>query len=272
MQTVREHFDTPLGPLWHEWLVGDASITMRDSTLRMAIGAVSHDSYANSQLDDYGKRHGPFAWRPPLRMRVRARSSHPAWPPHVPADTASDAYLRGTAGFGFWNAGLSPGGKVLSLPDAVWFFAASRPSEIALVPDVPGWGWKAQVVHANRASSALQVVPTLATVAMARLGGPLAPAERWVRKLSGAHEAQLTASLRDWHTYELDWLPETATFRVDGVEVLHAPGPPRGPLGFVTWIDNQFAVVTPRGELRFGFVDTSPQWLELDSLEITPLG
>ena len=51
-----------------------------------------------------------------------------------------------------------------------------------------------------------------------------------------------------------------------------APNPPPGPLGFVAWIDNQYAVATPRGELRFGALTCGPQWLELASLSIEPLG
>jgi hypothetical protein len=56
-----------------------------------------------------------------------------------------------------------------------------------------------------------------------------------------------------------------AVFGVDGATVLRAPNPPRGPLGFVTWVDNQFAVATPRGQFHFGTLDAAEkQWLELD--------
>jgi hypothetical protein len=53
--------------------------------------------------------------------------------------------------------------------------------------------------------------------------------------------------------------------------VLVAPDPPPGPLGFVAWIDNQYAVATPRGSLRFGTLASEREWLALDALAITPL-
>src|SRR5579875_745817 len=79
-----------------------------------------------------------------LRMEVEARSSLPA---ATSADTKENNSLRGTAGFGFWNYPFSARGDILMLPEAVWFFYASPPSNMALVPGIPGWGWKAQVVH-----------------------------------------------------------------------------------------------------------------------------
>ena len=57
---------------------------------------------------------------------------------------ANQRLLRGTAGFGFWNYPLSLTGAVLRPPDAIWFFGASQPSNMALVPGMPGWGWKAK--------------------------------------------------------------------------------------------------------------------------------
>jgi hypothetical protein len=81
----------------------------------------------------------------------------------------------------------------------------------------------------------------------------------------------LTCSLTGWHDYRIDWGPEAAVFTVDGAEVLCAPDPPRGPLGFVAWVDNQYAVATPEGRFGFGLVATAePQWLELESVSITP--
>jgi len=81
----------------------------------------------------------------------------------------------------------------------------------------------------------------------------------------------LGAELTEWHEYALEWRAEEARFRVDGALVLAAPDPPRGPLGFVAWIDNQYAVATPRGALRFGTLASGREWLALDWLRITPL-
>ena len=49
---------------------------------------------------------------------------------------------------------------------------------------------------------------------------------------------------------------------------IHQPGP----LGFVAWVDNQYAIATPRGELRFGTIASEREWLELDYIRIQPLG
>ena len=230
--------------------------------------------YSNAQIDDYGKpRRANFLWRPPVHMQLRARASLPAYAAQPePVHDASRRYLLGTAGFGFWNGLLTLGGGVPRLPEAVWFFAASPPSNMALVPGSAGWGWKAQVVHAHRPGAVLAAIPTLATVGWTRLSGHgSASAARWVQRLSGASEAHLRTSFEDWHEYELDWHPDHACFRVDGIPVLDVPAPPRGPLGFVAWIDNQYAVATPEGALRFGTVSSSAEWLEIDWLRITPL-
>ncbi|MBO0792181.1 MAG: hypothetical protein J2P36_14715, partial [Ktedonobacteraceae bacterium] len=120
--------------------------------------------YADAQIDDYGQmRRSDFPWRPPLRMEVRARASLPA------AKPGKDRFLRGTAGFGFWNYPFSVRGDILMLPDAVWFFYASPPSNMALVPGVPGWGWKAQVVHTMRSGALLATVPTALATGWGRI-------------------------------------------------------------------------------------------------------
>ena len=142
---------------------------------------------------------------------------------------------------------------------------------MALVPDVPGWGWKAQVVHSMRAGALLATIPTAVTTGWALLTGNTRPAARWMQRLSGAHEALLTVDMTAWHNYVLEWQPHVATFQVDGETVLRVPNPPTRPLGFVAWLDNQFAIASPRGVLRFGTIASGPQWFELDSVRIAPL-
>jgi hypothetical protein len=271
-----DDFDTAtLDARWCLTCPGGGTAGASGSALRLAIPASRASVYANAQIDDYD--HQPrraYRWRPPLRLTVRARASAPQHPPS-PSVTATSvtganptSTLRGTAGFGFWNYPFAPTGAVLAPPEAIWFFYASPPSNMALVPSVPGWGWKAQVVHARRWGALAALPPALVTVAWARLTGHVAPAAAWVRRLSGAVEAHLVPDLADWHEYALEWRPEVARFLVDGAEVLTAPEPPRGPLGFVAWIDNHCAVATPRGTLRFGALDTPAQWLELDSVRV----
>lgn len=157
------------------------------------------------------------------------------------------------------------------LPEAVWFFYASPPSNMALVPNIPGWGWKAQVIHAMRPGALLATLPTALATGWGRLSQNSAPAARWLQKLSGAQEALLPVDMTSWHTYTLEWRQELAQFWVDGTLVLRAPHPPNRALGFIAWLDNQYAVATPRGILRFGATPTAAEWFAIDSIQITPL-
>ena len=157
------------------------------------------------------------------------------------------------------------------LPEAIWFFYASPPSNMALVPGIPGWGWKAQVVHSIQPGSLAATVPLAATIAFGLLTGKTRSAARWMQKVSGACESLLPVEMDEWHTYTLEWQPDEATFFVDDKLVLRAPHPPTRPLGFVAWLDNQYAIATPRGILRFSTVTSGPQWFEMDSVKIEPL-
>ena len=271
---MRDDFDgADLSPRWTRTCPGGGDLACAGSVLRLSFSRAARSRYTDAQIDDYDHlpRH-KFPWRPPLRMDVRARASHPQHPPTPASPSAADAStLVGTAGFGFWNYPFSTSGAVLALPDAVWFFYASPPANMALVPGIPGWGWKAQVVHARRWGALAAAGPALAAMGWARVTGREAPAARLLRQVSGATEAHLTPSLTEWHDYTIHWQRESARFLVDGEDVLVAPNPPTGPLGFVAWIDNQYAVATPRGQLRFGTLDAGPQWLELAHVHITSL-
>lgn len=278
---ITDEFDSSLSREWHPVCQGSGVVRVADSRLRLELPSAERGRYSNAQIDDYGNPLAPhFLWRPPLRMEVRARASLPADPTHpTPSPAASTTethghetdrrYLLGTAGFGFWNTLVTLGGGRPRLPEAVWFFAASRPSNMALVPGSPGWGWKAQVVHTHRWGAIGAGLPTLATVGWARMTGRgEAAAGAWLQRFSGASEAHLETALNNWHEYTLDWQADSASFFVDGLPVLQVPHPPHGPLGFVAWIDNQYAVATPRGSLRFGTVGSASQWLEIDQLRI----
>ena len=73
-----------------------------------------------------------------------------------------------------------------------------------------------------------------------------------------------------WHTYRIEWQPRRVAFWVDDALVLETPLSPRGPLGLVLWIDNQYAIVTPRGVVRGGLLDASgEQWLDIADLHVT---
>src|SRR5216684_3945614 len=265
-----DDFSQSIDQRWVQTCVGGGSLHIVDSALRMEFQSAQRGQYVDAQIDDYGSRvRANFPWTPPLRMEVRARSSHAA---ATASSTVENApILRGTAGFGFWNYPFSVRGDILMLPEAIWFFYASPPSNMALVPGVPGWGWKAQVVHSMRLGALTAAVPAALTAGWARLTGETQPAQRWLQKLSGAQEALLNVEMNNWHTYVLEWRHSMTHFWVDGTLVLSAPQPPTRPLGFVAWLDNQYAIATPRGVLRFGTVTSGPQWFEIDAVRIEPL-
>lgn len=265
-----EDFHPPLGNHWTQTTIGGGSLEIVDSALRMSFAtAVRQGQYSDAQIDDYGKlARAHFPWRPPLRMQVEARSSLPA---ANASSTPESAVLRGTAGFGFWNYPFSVRGDILMLPETVWFFYASPPSNMALVPNIPGWGWKAQVLHTMRPGALLSTLPMALSTSLAILTGETRPAARWMQRLSGAQEALLKVDMTAWQTYALEWRAQEALFYVNGELVLRSPNPPTRPLGFVAWLDSQFAVATPRGMLRFGSVDSGPQWFEIAKLCIEPL-
>ncbi|NIS82030.1 MAG: hypothetical protein GTO14_17885 [Anaerolineales bacterium] len=219
--------------------------------------------YADAQLDDYRRLpRGRFPWRPPLRLELRARASHPT--------------ALGTLGFGFWNdpftLSLGQGGAARRLPatpNALWFFYGSPPNDMALVPDVPGHGWKAASMRSPKIPSALLAPLALGAVLMAQLPVIRKPIMRTALRFIDAEESLLNVALDEWHQYLILWKKNEARFEVDGITVLSAQNPTPGPLGFVTWIDNQYAIASPQGGFRFGVLQTSQeQWLEIEALSI----
>ncbi len=221
--------------------------------------------YTDAQLDDYRTLpRRKFAWQPPLRLRLRARASHPA--------------PFGTLGFGFWNdpftLALGQGGAARRLPaapNALWFFYGSPPNDMALDPAVPGHGWKAASLRSAPVPAPLLAFPAFAAVALAQVKCLRRSIMRTALRFVRAEEQLLKTTLDAWHDYELDWRAGRAAFLVDGAQVHTSENPPSGPLGFVTWIDNQFAVASPQGGFRFGTLATpEEQWLEIEDLTIEP--
>jgi hypothetical protein len=255
---------------WTQTCIGGGTLHLENSLLRMAFESARQGHYTDAQIDDYDNLpRAKYPWRPPLRMQVIARSSLPA--ATFSSTNESTGILRGTAGFGFWNYPFSIRGDILMLPEAIWFFYASPPSNMALVPGIPGWGWKAQVVHSMRPGALAATVPLAATIAFGLLTGETRPAANWMQKVSGACESLLPVEMTEWHSYTLEWHRNGTSFWVDDKLVLRAPQSPTRPLGFVAWLDNQYAFATPRGVLRFGTISSGPQWLELDSVKIESL-
>ncbi len=226
------------------------------------------DGYADAQLDDYGlgmkeqAGHGrsPFRWSPGIHLSLRARFSH------------DSDQLVGTAGFGFWNAPFGdPSVRRPALPQATWFFFASPPSDLPLAEEGPGRGWFAATLDAGwgTAVSLMPISPII--LLLNRL--PALRKRLWpsVRRRLGISFAPITAVMTAWHSYELLWLPTGCRFVIDGETILRTAHSPRGPLGFVCWLDNQYMVATCDGRFRWGVLPTvQTQWLEICDLRLRP--
>ena len=222
--------------------------------------------YNNAQLDDYhALKRGEFWWRAPLRMHLRARASHQA--------------PQGTLGFGFWNDPFTlslgqrgAGRRIPAPPQTACFFYGSRPNDLSFTPGVPGHGWKAMVLRSPQIPSPLLLPAAGLGVVLSRIPYIRAPIVNTAKASVQAAEALMDVDLRVWHTYEIQWHPSELIFKVDGDVVLSTEVAPCEPLGFVTWMDNQYAVATGENGLRFGVLPVDElQWLEAEGLTIEKL-
>jgi len=231
-------------------------------TTRLTLPA-KPSGYADAQLDDTAwlpRRR--FRWQPPLHLRLRARASHTS--------------PLGTLGFGFWNdpfaVSLGQGGAARRLPAApraLWFFYASPPADLRFMPRIAGHGWKAMQLTTRPMPTAALFAFAPAAIALSHVPLLRGPVLRRALGRVQAAEAMLSVDLADWHLYEIDWQAGQTEFRLDGQLVLRSPFPLAGPLGFVAWIDNQYAIATPEQGFRFGVLATSePQWLEIEAFEL----
>lgn len=216
--------------------------------------------YANAQLDDYGGRLRPdYAWAPGTSLQLEARFSDGA------------GSLKGTAGFGFWNAPFGPGSGLLpALPAATWFFYASAPSDLPLAPPgESGRGWFVATLD-TRSWRALAWVPAAPAVLLLNQA-PGVRRQLWpvVQRNLGISFQRLESEMTSWHHYSLAWRGSGCFFQVDGAPVLQTPLRPSGRLGFVTWIDNQYMQATSRGRFGWGTLPTArTQWLEIRELAL----
>jgi hypothetical protein len=254
-----ENFTPGPLPHWVRLAVGSADIVCAEGSIRFVLAGAGDGSLSNAEIGDYrDRRRSDQPWRPPLRLVVRARFSHPA------------SELGGTSGFGLWNNpfDLVTGG-VLAPPNSLWFFCASPRSEMVASPGLPGNGFKAEMINGGT------MPPWLVSLGSRLLHVPgLTPLlYRAAQTRVDAGAVRLDAvDVKAWHDYALVWHPSEAVFGVDGQEVMRVPSPPRVPLGFVAWMDNQVAVARPGGDLQFGLEEIAGrQWLELCRVEIEPL-
>jgi hypothetical protein len=200
-----------------------------------------------------------FAWRAPLLFSLSARFSHPA--------TA----LQGTAGFGFWNDPfLMTGWRMPALPRALWFLFASPPSNMQLALGVPGWGWKAATIDALHITAIGALLGAPLAALLCRSPGLYRRLWPLAQRILRVDEATVDVDLTEWHDYAITWNKHFARFTVDGTTVLTTSRPPRGRLGLVIWIDNQYMVATPQGRIRHGVITSvETQWLEYRNLAVS---
>ena len=231
----------------------------------MEIPAGPGGVYRWAQLDDYLELpRGKFLWNAPLRLDLRARVSANGLP--------------GTWGFGLWNdpfsASMGLGGaatRLPALPNTAWFFFAGESNYLAFRDDHPAEGFLAAVFSAPRIPTLLMAPAGLALPLLA-----LRPAARLARRIARSliRESAVLVPIDPtaWQSYRIDWLPGRVHFAVGGEPVFTTSISPRGPLGLVLWIDNQFAAFPPSGKLRMGTSENeAPAWLEVEGVEVTPL-
>jgi len=265
MPQLFDDFRAGIGPHWQRQMTGAGSWECTADGLLLVNDGTSPADYTNAQIDDYqhlSRRN--FPWRPPLRLILRARFSHPSIDETGDPATA----LSGTAGFGFWNDPFGMAGpRAPTLPQAVWFFYAGPPSNLKLDIDTPGWGWKAATIDARRWQFAA-LTPTI-PLAVPLMNVPSLYRRLWPigQRAIGVVERRVPVALTDWHIYTIEWRPEGVAFLIDGAVLLRTPSAPGGPLGLVIWLDNQYMQVTPWGRFGWGLVDKrKAEWLEVDWL------
>lgn len=204
----------------------------RGEAYRLSIPAGPANQYRLAQLDDYTQiPRGRFPWRAPLRLSLSARTS--------------SASLPGTWGFGLWNDpfGLSLGFggnpfRLPALPNAAWFFGASKESYLSFksrqthgsAPTANGF--LAQVFRAPRFHPLL--VPAGLALPFSRRA-----TRRLMGKVVGETGVALSVDVTQWHGYSLEWREERVSMVVDDAPVFESPVSPNPPLGLVIWIDNQ---------------------------------
>lgn len=239
-----------------------ASVEKNQNSWRLQVPAGPGGNYRLAQLDNYSslsRRNFPVTTPANLSLCCRASSTD----------------SPGTWGFGFWNdpfavsLGLHGMARRLPVfPNACWFFNASPENHLSFHDHLPGSGLLAQTFRSPKIPSSLLLTGVIAV--------PLLYVKilsKWLRKFSGriiAEDTQLlNLNTTQWHVYDLSWDSNTVIFKVDHSIVFQTQISPRGPLGAVIWIDNQYAAWPAAGKPSMGTLrQTRAEWLEIDQLEI----
>jgi hypothetical protein len=253
--------------MYHITQQGHGQVLRPDAqTWQLSLPTSATTAYSNAQISDYNQeRH--FIMRPPLRLELEA------WMDVAHVSHKLDDVLRGTAGFGWWNHPFAPDARLrdVRLPQAVWFFFSGRDSRMPLARNQPAYGWKAATFNAQQ--MLFYALLPLAPLGFVVMRVPYLHRRLWGigQKALGVHEQHLeTTTLLQKHTYRIDWWGKHgADFYVNDVRILHAPSAPDSALGFVAWLDNQYAIVTPQGQFGWGIAPTpAPVSLMLQNVQI----
>ncbi len=217
-------------------------------------------AYRLAQLDDYHHlRRSDFRWEPGRTLQLEGRAS------------ASD--LPGTWGFGFWNdpfgfnLGFGSTRLLPTLPNAAWFFFASSENNLSFRNDLPAHGPLAGVFRAPKIPIWL-FAPLALAAPLLVVRGFSRFARRMAARIIQEDAAQLPYDATEWHTYTLTWEAGQVTTQIDGQEIFSTSISPRGPLGLVVWVDNQYAAWKPDGRLGFGTLVSEPAWIEIKNLTV----
>lgn len=255
MPPVQARFAGRIDPSFTRILIGQAALEAAPTGLRLVLDGARPDELSDAELNDLrGHHRHNLPWRPPLRLEVEAVASHPV-----------DS-LVGTAGFGFWNDPFDPVQGTAAAPNAVWFFYASPPANMPFAPGGAPNGWKAASLNGGAVPGPV-VALGAALLRIPRLNHLLYRVARGAALK--AAEATLTTGLHEPHVYRIDWGVTVADFWVDSQHVLRAPAPPRVPLGFVAWLDNNCARETGTADLGYRRLAVPQrQWLEIRRVDI----
>lgn len=233
---------------FHITEIGNGQVQVTDDAYTLTMPPVTEATYHDAQITSYKTRHD-FQFEPPLTLTLRA---------HAPSQ------IHGTAGFGFWNH------PYVRLPKAIWFFHGSPPNNMPLAKGVPGHGWKCATFDAANWRF-LSLLPT------APIGFLLMRSRFFYNRLWGIGQRALgvdehlldEALLNAPHDYGIQWEKQRVRFSVDDKVVFETDHVPKGKLGFIAWIDNQYAIVTPQGRFGYGVLkNPSAQKIILQSISI----
>ena len=236
-----------------------------NSTWRLTIPKGSKSTYRLAQLDDYMQSpRAKFRWEPPVRVQLSARVSR--------------MDHKGTWGFGFWNdpfsmnLGLQGTSRRLpDLPNTAWFFFASPENHLAIRETLPGNGMLSAVFSSAQASLPLRAFAGV-FMPLAFSGLTSGLLRKILKRLINEDAIQINKKWEEWQQFSINWLSDKVKFSIDGNICHECKISPQGKLGFLIWMDNQFASFAPRDRLKFGTLETFQETsLEIKDLSINPI-